>query len=85
MANVIFMPTKVGMPNDDSNRVLLLAIEIEIGNEQMLGLYRGCYSGGMFYVDDNWTQYDLNHGHARVIGWGDLAECYKEARELQSL
>lgn len=81
MANVIFIPTKVDMPNDD--RVLLLAIEFD--KEQTVGLYRGCYSGGMFYVDDKWTQYDLDHGYARVIGWGDVDECYKEARQLQSL
>ena len=82
MANVIFIPTKVDMPSDE-HKSLLLAIELD--KEQELVLCRGCYSSGVFYTENRWIEYDLEHGFANVIGWADLDECYKEARELQGM
>lgn len=81
MAKVIFTPNKVDIFNN--GRELLLVIERD--KEQELVLCCGTYLPDNFYVDDQQLQQELDHGYARVIGWGDLDECYKEARELQGM
>ena len=66
-----------------NGREILLAIERD--KEQEIVLYCGAYLPNNFYIDDKQLRYELERGYARVIGWGDLDECYKEARELQGM
>lgn len=84
MAEIKFTPTKVDTPKEDSRADLLLAIEFD--KEQAIMVCCGWYAGyGIFFVDNEHTQDDLDCGYARVIGWTTLDDLYKEARQLQSL
>lgn len=83
MANVIFIPTSKTVPKEDASVELLLVVERD--KEQELMVCCGWYYDGVFRTNDVFVQDELNRGYARVIGWGDLDECYKEARELRGM